>query len=271
MVPVPREHLLGLARGALMQTPAGLVTDFDGTLAPIVSDPRAAEPTASAVPALNRLAERLAVVAVITGRAALDARRLLGGPARIWIVGNHGLEWLPPGSDEPEPTPNALALQAALSKAGTRVPVLDGVTIEEKGLSATIHYRLARDPKAARSAILDALAGAEHDLEVREGRQSVELRPRGAGDKGSALRSIVERFGLRGLLVAGDDLTDLDMFRAAHELGGRGLRSVVFAIAGSDEVPSSVSGAADATLADPAAFADLLQALADEEPGEVRR
>ena len=267
MVPVPREPLLRVARAALMQSPAGLVTDFDGTLAPIVSDPRAAAPTASAVPALNRLAERLAVVAVITGRAALDARRLLGGPARIWIVGNHGLEWLPPGSDEPEPTPNALALRAAVSKAATRVPVLDGVTIEEKGLSATIHYRLAPDPKAARSAILDALAGAEHDLEVREGRQSVELRPRGAGDKGSALRSIVERFGLRGLLVSGDDLTDVDMFRVARELRGRGLRSVVLAIAGSDEVPSSVSGAADATLVDPAAFADLLKALADEEPG----
>jgi trehalose 6-phosphate phosphatase len=265
MVPAPAERLVQLARIALAERPAGLITDFDGTLAPIVTDPRAAEAAPGATAALNRLAERLAVVAVVSGRAALDVRSMLAGADRIWVVGNHGLEWLVPGASEPEPIPDEPALRALVSNAAEGVPNLEGVSVEVKGLSATIHYRSAADPQAARTAILDALAGVQPELEVREGRRSVELRPRDAGDKGTALRSIVERFGLRALLLAGDDLTDLDMFRAARDLGERGLRTIVLAISGADEVPVSVSESADGTLADPAAFVALLRALADEE------
>ncbi len=262
MIPAPPDRLLSLARVALAETPAGLVTDFDGTLAPIVTESHAARPTPGAVPALNRLAERLAVVAVVSGRAALDVRRMLPGADGIWVVGNHGLEWLGPAATEPEPIPDEPDVRALVHRAARSVPVVDGVTIEEKGLSATIHYRSASDPDAARFAILQALSDAGPDLEVREGRRSVEVRPRGAGDKGTALRSIVERFVLRGLLLAGDDVTDLDMFRTARELGERGLRSVVLSISGADEVPAAVGEAADGTLADPAAFVELLQSLA---------
>jgi trehalose 6-phosphate phosphatase len=262
MIPGPPDRPLNLARTALAERPAGLVTDFDGTLAPIVTEPHAARPAPGAVPALNRLAERLAVVAVVSGRAALDVRRMLPGADGIWVVGNHGLEWLVPGATAPELILDEPEIRALVNRAARRVPLLDGVTIEEKGLSATIHYRSAADPDAARSAILRALSETGPDLEVREGRRSVEVRPRGAGDKGTALRSIVERFALRGLLLAGDDVTDLDMFRAARDLGERGLRSVVFSISGAEEVPASVNDAADATLADPAAFVELLQSLA---------
>jgi trehalose 6-phosphate phosphatase len=265
MIPAPPDRLLRQARTALAERPAGLVTDFDGTLAPIVTEPHAARPTPGVVPALNRLAERLAVVAVVSGRAALDVRRMLPGADGIWVVGNHGLEWLAPAATEPEPIPDEPEIRALVNRAASNVPSLDGVTIEEKGLSATIHYRSAADPAAARSAILRALSEAGPDLELREGRRSVEVRPRGAGDKGTALRSIVERFALRGLLLAGDDVTDLDMFRAARELGERGLRSALLAISGADEVPATVSEAADGTLADPAAFVELLRSLARDE------
>jgi trehalose 6-phosphate phosphatase len=262
MIPDPPDRLLRLARTVLAERPAGLVTDFDGTLAPIVTEPHAARPTPGAVPALNRLAKRLAVVAVVSGRAALDVRRVLPGADGIWVVGNHGLEWLAPAASEPEPSLDEPEIRALVNRAASNVPSLDGVTIEEKGLSATIHYRSAADPDAARFAILQALSEAGPDVELREGRRSVEVRPRGAGDKGTALRSIVERFALRGLLVAGDDVTDLDMFRAARELGERGLRSVVLAISGAGEVPGAVSAAADGTLATPTAFVELLQSLA---------
>jgi trehalose 6-phosphate phosphatase len=200
----------------------------------------------------------------VSGRAALDVRRMLPGADGIWVVGNHGLEWLAPAATEPEPIPDQPEIRALVHRAVSNVPSLDGVTIEEKGLSATIHYRSAADPDAARSAILRALSEAGPDLELREGRRSVEVRPRGAGDKGTALRTLVENFALRGLLLAGDDVTDLDMFRAARALGERGLRSVVLAISGADEVPGAVSAAADGTLAAPTEFVELLQSLAHD-------
>src|SRR4029453_528678 len=99
-----------------------------------------------------------------------------------------------------------------------------GVMPDHKGVSASIHYRQAPDPQVARSAILAALGDLEPlGLRVGHGRMIVEIRAPGLGDKGTAARAIVERFGLRGALVMGDDTTDLDMFEAAAELRSNGL------------------------------------------------
>jgi trehalose 6-phosphate phosphatase len=92
---------------------------------------------------------------------------------------------------------------------------------------------------------------------------SVELRPAQAGDKGTAVATVAERFGLRGLVVLGDDLTDLDMFRQAARLRDQGqLQAAIVAVAGDGEVPAQVAAAADATLDGPAAVVRLLSELA---------
>jgi trehalose 6-phosphate phosphatase len=256
---------IALARRALEAEPSGLLTDFDGTLSPIVGDPELARLVDGAEGALTTLASRLAVVAIITGRAAGVARRLTGIPGML-VVGNHGVEWLEPNEIEPAPAADALVIQWRLESALEPVPSLPGVVVERKGLSATIHYRNAIDPSGARDAVLRALAGASgHGVEVREGRMSVELRPRGGGDKGAAARAIVERHSLRGVVVMGDDLTDLDMFGAIAELrGSGGLRAAIIAVGGADhEVRVEVREAADVTLRDPAEVAELLAALSE--------
>lgn len=255
---------LDLARAALDRSPAGVLSDLDGTLAPIVVDPAAVTVPRAARAALARLADRLAVVGLITGRAARDARRIVG-LEEILVVGNHGLEWLAPGEGEPRPliSPTAVrTLGTALERRLRRCAGLVGVDIERKGLSATVHYRAARDPAASRAAILAALGPPGDGIEVREGRLAVELRPAGVGDKGTALRAVVETFRLRGLLVVGDDLTDLDMFRAAAELrAGGDLRAAIVVVAGGGEVPAAVRAGADVELASPDAVAALLAGL----------
>ncbi len=71
-----------------------------------------------------------------------------------------------------------------------------GVVPEHKGVSASVHYRSAPDPEAARSAIVRALGDVDDQgLRINHGRMIVEVRPVGLGDKGSAARAIVERFG----------------------------------------------------------------------------
>ena len=63
--------------------------------------------------------------------------------------------------------------------------------------------------------------------------------------------------------MLGDDVTDLDMFRAAAEARARGeLNAAILAVAGGDEVPAAVAAAADVVLPDPQAVAALLTALA---------
>ena len=123
---------------------------------------------------------------------------------------------------------------------------MPGVVLEHKGLSASVHYRTAPDPDAARSAIVRALGDVEdHGLRIGHGRMIVELRPVGLGDKGSAARAIVERFGLRGVVVMGDDVTDLDMFRAVDELRARAAsvgRSSASAARPGEVLPALVAG-----------------------------
>ena len=252
---------LRLVREALAHAPAGLLTDLDGTLAPIVSDPRAVGLADGASDALARLARRLAVVGIITGRAAADARRIAGLP-ELLVIGNHGLEWLDPGATQPRLAVDLRRTAGLLRAALATLPAEPGLALDEKGLSATIHYRSAPRPALARGRILAALAELPAGLELREGRLSIELRPAGAGDKGSALRAVVERFRLRGVVVIGDDVTDLDMFRAAAELRAEGLlAAAIVAVGGGGEVPAAVADAADLLVASPAELVELLAAL----------
>jgi trehalose 6-phosphate phosphatase len=262
--PAPLARALDLSRRALREEPAGLLTDFDGTLSPIVADPGNARLADGAADALEALVDRLAVVAVVTGRAPLDARRMTGVPGLL-VAGNHGTEWLEAGAETPVTSPDAVRVRHLLAGVLDRVPGIDGVTVEDKGISATVHYRNAADPDGARDALLRALGGMPHGLELRRGRMSLELRPVGLGDKGAATRAIIERHGLRGVVVMGDDITDLDMFAAVDELRVAGrLRGAIIGVGGADaEVSSEVIAASDVVLASPAEAAALLVALGD--------
>lgn len=254
---------LALARAAVAASPAGLFADFDGTLSPIVRDPMSARLAPGAADALRSLARRLAVVCIVTGRAAADVRRMTGLPD-VFVAGNHGIEWLAPGESMSELPPALASVPDELARLLAAVPDLPGLTKEDKRLSATVHYRNVADPSAARDRILTALAPAlaRSAIELREGRMSIELRPMGAGDKGTAVRALVARYGLRGLLVLGDDVTDLDMFRAAAELRADGAAAAIIGVGGGGEVPAEVAARADAVLPDPGAVVALLSALA---------
>lgn len=255
---------LELARPALQAEPAGLLTDFDGTLSPIVEDPAAARLVDGATDALTALADRLAVVAVVTGRAPLDARRMTGVPGLL-VAGNHGTEWLEPEAEAPTSSPEADTARERVSAAVARVPSAPGVTIEDKGISATVHYRAAPDPEVARRAVIDAIGEPGQGVELRPGRMSIEIRPIGLGDKGAATRAIVERFGLRGAVVMGDDISDLDMFRAVAEArDGKALRGAIIAVGGADrEAAPEVATAADVVLETPETAARFLAALVE--------
>jgi trehalose 6-phosphate phosphatase len=205
---------------------------------------------------------------VVTGRAAADARRLLGSDALL-VVGNHGLEWLEPGERDLPPQPELDWAAEAVEGIVASLSLEPGVWVERKGYSATVHFRAAADPASAGERLLAALGDVTpRRLTLRRGRMSVELRPAGVGDKGTAVERAITRYALRGLVVLGDDVTDLDMFRAAAEARAAGrLSATILAVAGGGEVPPAVAAAADAVLPDPAAAAELLSALAADAPG----
>ena len=98
-----------------------------------------------------------------------------------------------------------------------------GLIVEEKGLSAALHYRQAPGEAEAVQALAEDLA-ARTGLKLQPGHMVVELRTPGP-DKGDSLRDFMTAAPFAGAtpIFVGDDLTDEPAFRAARDSGGYGV------------------------------------------------
>jgi trehalose 6-phosphate phosphatase len=242
--------------------------DVDGTLAPIVPIPADASVPEGTRDALRVLAGHLACVACVSGRRAVEARRVVGVD-ELTYVGNHGLEVLLPGSREAELDP---ALAAGARKARDFVEALSGndleksgLRLEDKGPIQALHWRGATDAGAAQRGARRIADRAElAGLEPRWGRKVLEIRPAARIDKGTAVRRLLEDGPIEAAMFAGDDRTDLDAFRALRSMREAGELRVAICIGiASDEAPRELAASSDATLDGPAALATVLSELAD--------
>ncbi|MCG3127170.1 MAG: hypothetical protein CHACPFDD_02028 [Phycisphaerae bacterium] len=208
-----RERIDEVARAPLLL----VATDFDGTIAPLVSDPAAAEADREALVALRTLAALPQTqVAVISGRALHDLAGRTRELAEAHLVGSHGSEF-EAGFAQPLPS-EARDLRARLA-AGLRelLSLGAGLSVEEKPASLAFHYRNADE--ATRRRAIEAILGGPATwpgVHVRHGKLVIELSVV-AIDKGAALRSIRQRVGASAVVFLGDDVTDEDVFAA---LGG---------------------------------------------------
>lgn len=233
-------------RPVLSQSPLLLLSDIDGTLAPIVADPDEARVPESIVSELDTLADHGVRVCLVTGRDLAKAREM--APVRdAWFAANHGLTVLAGRRDG---TPieareyEALAREVADEMAGLAAK---GVLIENKGPVLAFHYRTAPDETRAVTAIRAAIAAsaAAGRFRVHEGRKVIELRPDLPLNKGTATARFIEMTAPRGVLCIGDDITDKDMFSVVR--GAPGISGVCLAVA-SDEADPGVLAAADYVL-----------------------
>lgn len=240
---------------------AGVVCDFDGTLAEIVADPRDARPARGAAAALGRLARRYPVVAVVSGRPVADLAGRIRVPGVI-LAGIHGLEER--RGRRLRVAPEGEAARAAVERAAAalaeRLRPFGGVEVERKGLSVAVHFRRAEDPPRAleEATPLVEREAAREGLRLLRGRLVLEAMPAGGGDKGSATTRLAAGGGLRALAVLGDDAGDLPAFAAARSLPV----SVCVAVA-SAEAPPGLIEAADLAVEGPRGVVAVLRALSD--------
>ena len=266
--PLPRARTADGQAGleALLVAPekALIGTDFDGTLAPIVADPRDARALPGAVPALARLARAVGTIAVITGRPAAEAVRYGGLDAvpGLIVLGHYGGQrWQDGRLTGPGSPPAIAAARQALPGLLRQAGADAGTWVEDKEHAVAVHTRRAADPQAT----LDRLAGPLGDLAAglglaaEPGRLVIELRAAGT-DKGSALRALVAERAAGSVLFCGDDLGDLPAFAAVRELRAAGLPACAAASA-SAESPQ-VADAADLVVEGPEGMVALLAALA---------
>jgi trehalose 6-phosphate phosphatase len=246
---------------------AAILTDVDGTLAPIVERPEQARVPDEAREALAALSERFGLVGCISGRRALEARRLVGIEG-IAYAGNHGLELLRPGEDEPSFDPalagrERLAAEFAggLDQAGLAAI---GLRREDKGPIQALHWRGAGDEEAAESRAREIAAEAELlGLHTHWGRKVLELRPTDAVGKDVAVGALIDAADARAAVYAGDDRTDLDAFRRLRELRDGGELDVAVCVGVlSAEAPAELASRSDLTVDGPQGWLELLKGLA---------
>ncbi|MDQ1694711.1 MAG: trehalose 6-phosphate phosphatase [Frankiaceae bacterium] len=243
-----------------------IAVDYDGTLAPIVERPENARPAPGAVQCLAALADRVGAVAVVSGRAALDAVALggLDGVPRLQVLGHYGLErWADGRLEAPGPAASVALARQRLAELLLDAPA--GVHLEDKHHSLVVHTRPAGDPAGALVALTAPVGrlAAELGLEVVPGRMVLEVRPPGV-DKGTALRALVAERDSHAVVYIGDDVGDVPAFAVVDELRHSGLAGLKIASVDPalDDAPRELAAAADLILAGPADVVTFLFELA---------
>lgn len=201
----------GLAQlEALSRTRALYAFDFDGTLAEIVRERDHAKLRSEVRQALHDLG-RLAPTAVISGRALEDLRSRIDGTVP-YLIGNHGLEGTP---DETTVRDQArIVSRSWREQLGASLAQLhdEGITLEDKTYSLTLHYRGTRNSTRAKRKAKEALSRLTPAPRIILGKAVVNAVPAGSPHKGAAIRSLMRRLNVTTALYVGDDVTDEDVF-----------------------------------------------------------
>jgi len=247
---------------------SAILTDVDGTLAPIAERAEDAAVPAAAREVLARLGERYGLVGCVSGRQAVEARRLVGLD-QLAYAGNHGLELLLPGDEAPQPDPSLDGREHEAAEFLARLDAAElaavGLRCEDKGAIQALHWRGSANESAASSRASEiAIAAGKAGLDPHWGRKVLELRPVGGGGKDAAVSALLAGEDLGRAVYAGDDRTDLDAFRRLIELRERGeLLTAVRVGVISPEGPAELREESDVSVSGPPGWLAILEWLAD--------
>ena len=209
-----------------------LLSDFDGTLTPIVERPELAALPHGTRKLLRKLIKnRRYSVGIVSGRALTDLKSKIDVEGIIY-AGNHGLEiegfgssFMEPIAEEMRPLFKMLGQALAATFKGIK-----GVFVEDKGLTLSVHYRSVNGieeswVKHAFSKVTDPLHVTGR-IKVTQGKKVYEIRPPVNWDKGKAIAWLIakhketkEKVGALPIYL-GDDLTDEDGFKMIDKYSG---------------------------------------------------
>ena len=162
----------------------GIVMDFDGTLSEIVPTPDSALIEPRSARALRRLVGQFPLVAVLSGRGVRDLADRVG-VGGVVCVGNHGAEYIVDGAYRVagDAVGGATGISDILTHLKSAVTE-PGVLYEDKGFSASVHFRQTSDPAHTTRLLRDSVSDAPgiERFEVFWGKRVLEIRPLRAVD-----------------------------------------------------------------------------------------
>jgi len=208
------------------------LSDYDGTLTPIVGRPSDALLSSGVREKLRALAEKPAFsVGIITGRLLLEVKAMVEIEG-IYYAGNHGLEIEGPGLSfiKPEAKAARAEIEDIVRQLSTRLAGIEGVIVEDKGLSLSVHYRLVK--KSQEKMVTETFHQITSPLlqdgkiMVSSGKKVLEVRPPIDWHKGKAVETIKKELEkviggeIGPVIYLGDDTTDEDAFKVIHRPHG---------------------------------------------------
>lgn len=221
------EHVKARLRGKYLF----IFLDFDGTLAPIAATPGKAVLSQENRALLKRISEGPASkLAIISGRSLKDIKKKVGLKNVIYS-GNHGLEIEGPKIKfRSSILPRYLRIiEEIKSELERRISSLKGVFVEDKGLSISLHYRMAdrKQISLIKSIFHEAVIFylIKDKIRIKAGKMVLDVRPPVEWDKGKIVLWLLARQALAAEeadilpVYIGDDYTDEDAFRALKNKG----------------------------------------------------
>lgn len=256
-------HLLAHINAALAMLRcgnAGLLLDFDGTLSEFTPLPDDTVIHPKIVGPLSGLARKLTLTAVMSGRTAADVSKRVGIDGVVYI-GNHGAEYIVDGEliVEAEAVGGSGGMRELLEALKTVVDE-PGMVWEDKGFSASVHYRMAADEARVVERLTAALGSLPQadGLDVFQGNKLIEIRRRDGVNKGAALDRAIRDWDLASVIFLGDDTTDADALRVLRRRRTAGaVRGLGVAVIQAG-TPASVLDNADYRLDSVAEVAEFL-------------
>ena len=232
-----------LAPGQVM-----LVTDFDGTLAEIVSDPGDAVILAGSLHALERLVDHLGRAAVLSSRPTSDLERLVP-LAGADLIGDSGIGHLPLEA--------RMRLDRFNAQAAKLLRTFNGVWLEMKPGATAVHYRHSNASFDELIAVIGPVLDTT-DLIAQPGRKVIEVMPT-ERPKGSALGRLIEKWEPAGVVCIGDDENDRPMFDLVSGMA----RPHLIVGVGSAEAPADLFANCDLVVSGPEEVSRFLALMAD--------
>lgn len=224
-----------------------LVTDFDGTLAEIVSDPVEAVIMPSSLRALKLLVTQLRRVTVLSSRPTSDLESLVP-LAGAELIGDSGMGHLPIEARQ--------RLDRFNAEAATLLRTFIGVWLEMKPGATSVHYRHSNASFEELMAVLEPVLETTK-LIAQPGRRVIEVLPT-ERPKGSALERLIEKWEPAGVVCIGDDENDRPMFDL---VAGLALPHLVIG-AGSAEAPADLFARCDLVVSGPEEVSRFLTLMA---------
>ncbi|WP_157972698.1 trehalose-phosphatase [Haloprofundus halophilus] len=234
-----------------------LCLDFDGTLAPIVDDPEEATITPTNAELVERLRGAPGIkLAVVSGRGLEDVRDRVD-VSDVTYAGNYGIE-TDHGDGDIEVHPEAEAAEPVVEEVRTRLEDEladeDGVAVEDKRWTTTVHFRRAPDRAEAVTERVEAVVDEHGDdqLVTASGRAIVEIKPDVETNKGEVVDAFAAAADGYLPMYVGDDVGDRSAFEAIASAGG------VSVYVGDEDIGATT------TVESPEEVAALLRWLADD-------